>query len=233
MSKQLLIVDNDDQSEAIDKIYSVAKAKGIDIECHQLNIGLPDGGDVVDDNGKIDLNLVRNKLQNLYGDRRFHMIAFDFKLNDPEDGVDGVRLISAFNGNIKTSKAKKILYSSELTEIVEGYLERYKENSSFEQAWGKFKTLININILEFCRREDYELKIVEFISKVPDDENDFLIDLLRGYGDLSFIPFDHNYEGYTLDQLADKLETGDDEAKKIRKNLIEFGVAKLISLPNG
>lgn len=236
MIKQLLIVDNDDQSEAIDKIKGLVRDKPFKIECTQFNVGLPDGNDVIGENGRIDMKLVREKYEREIGARRFHLIAFDFKLNEPEgvEGeVDGVTLIKSFNGFPKTLKAKKILYSSELTEIVQGYLDDYKANAHYETAWNKFKTLINLEILDFCKREDYENKIVGYIEKIIEKEDDFLLDKLRGNKDLIFIPAIEVYEGLSFDEIADKIELNDPEAIKFRKKLIELAISNLSHLKNG
>jgi hypothetical protein len=233
MTKQLLIVDNDDQSEAIDKINSLVKDKQFKIECTQFNVGLPDGNDVVGENGRIDMRLVKEKYERDFGARRFHLIAFDFKLNEPEDGIDGVALIKSFNGYPKTTKAKKILYSSELTEIVQGYLDDYKANSNYEKVWDKFKTLINLEILDFCKREDYEKKIVGYIEKIVEKEDDFILDKLRGNKDLLFNPSIEIYQGMNFDQIADKIESNDFDSPKFRKNLIELAIANLSHLNNG
>ncbi|RZK26649.1 MAG: hypothetical protein EOO43_02190 [Flavobacterium sp.] len=204
MIKQLLIIDNDDQSEAIDKINNLVKDKPFKINCVQFNVGLPDGNDVIGENGHIDMKLVREKYEREFGARRFHLIAFDFQLHDGEGGVDGVTLIKSFNGLGKTRKASKILYSSELTEIVEEYLNDYKNTSNYEKAWGKFKTLINLEIVDFCKREDYEAKIVSIIEKISEQEDDFILEQLRGHKDLSFSPAIEIYEGLSLEEIADK-----------------------------
>lgn len=230
MTKQLLIVDNDNQAEAIDKINALVKDRPFKINCQQFLVGLPDGNDVVGNDGRIDMNLVRQKFENEFSARRFHLIAFDFKLNEPEGGVDGVTLIQQFNSLGKTRKAKKLLYSSELTEIVEEYLNDYNRNSNFDRTWGKFKTLINLEILDFCKREDYEQKIVNCIEKISEQEDDFILEGLRGHKDLLFNPAIEIYEGLSLDEIADKIESSDPEALKFKRKLIELAVAHLSHL---
>lgn len=233
MVKQLLIVDNDDQSDAIDKINNLVKDKPFKINCLQFKVGLPDGNDVIGENGHIDMALVREKYEREFGARRFHLIAFDFQLNDGDGGVDGVSLIKTFNGIGKTRKASKILYSSELTEIVEEYLNDYKNTSNYERAWGKFKTLIKLEIVDFCKREDYEENIVSIIEKISEQEDDFIIEQLRGLKDLNFSAAIEIYEGLNLDEIADKIESGDSESLKFKRKLIELAVAHLAHLNNG
>lgn len=231
MTRQLLIVDNDDQSEAIDKINKLAKAGAIDINCQQLLVGLPDGNDVIGDNGRIDISKVKAKFEREYGSRRFHLIVFDFKLNDPDGAVDGIELIRQFNALPKTTKAKKMLYSSELDEIVGQYLEEYKdEKSNFESSWLKFKTLINLDIVDFCKRDDYEGKVIEFIKKATESGEDYLLAALRANNDLKFNPAIEVFKGLTLDQIADKLELGHSLSENFKKQLIELAIAKFAIL---
>ena len=234
MTKQLLIIDNDDQSEAIDTINKLAKTKPFTINCNQFNVGLPDGNDVVDGNGRIDMKLVREKYEDQFGNRKFHLIAFDFKLNEESDtGVDGVTLIQQFNAIGKTRRAKKLLYSSELTEIVHEYLDSYKVHGDYEKSWMKFKTLINLEILDFCRREDYEKKLVSFIEKITDQDDDFIEEELRGNKDLFFNPSIETFEGSNFEAIADKIVDNDPEAIKFKRKLIQLGRAHVAVLKNG
>ena len=232
MAKQLLIIDNDDQSDAIDKIEKIAKLKGVDINCLQFNVGLPDGNDVINEDGRIDMDLVRAKYEKEFGSRRFHAIAFDFKLNEPIGGVDGIELLKYFNSLEKTRKAKKILYSSELTEIVEEYLNNYKTTSNYEEAWSNFKTLINLEILGFHKKEEYEERIVQHMGKINDMEEDFIVEELRSNGNLSFNPAIEIYEGLTFDEIADRIESGESQSLKFKRKLIELAIAHLAYLKN-
>jgi hypothetical protein len=232
MAKQLLIIDNDDQSDAIDKINKIAKEKGIDINCLQFNVGLPDGNDVIDQSGRIDMALVREKFENLYGSRRFHAIAFDFRLNEPVGGIDGIELLKYFNLLEKTRKAKKILYSSELTEIVEEYLNNYRTTSNYEEAWSNFKTLINLEILGFHKKEEYEEKVIQYMGKINDSEEDFIVEELRSNKGLSFNPSIEIYEGLTFDEIADRIESGDSQSMKFKRKLLELAIANLAYLKN-
>lgn len=231
MTKQLLIVDNEDQSDAIDKINSIVKNKPFSINCLQFNVGLPDGNDVISADGRIDMELVRKKYEKEFGFRRFHLIAFDFKLNDPN--VDGVTIIKQFNAIGKTRKAKKILYSSELSEIVQDYLDGFRVNIDYEDTWSKFKTLINIEILDFCKKEDYEAKAVSLIEKISEQEDDFILEELRAHRELFFNNAIEVFQDLSFDQIADKIENHDSEAVKFKRKLIQLAIAQLAQLKNG
>lgn len=226
MNYRLLIVDNDDQTEGIDEIQSLCKSKSFTIECHQFNVGLPDGRDVLDDEGKIDMKKVRLKFEKMYGRYRFHMIIFDFKLND--DFVDGLTIIKALQGFNITKKAKKMLYSSELDNIVQGYLDRYKDNdSSFDATWSKFKMLIKLDIIDFCKREVYENKVVEYIPKVIEDENDYIVDELRSHPDLKFNNSISTYRGHNLKEIGDLINKKDSSSDNFKRELIQMAIAEM------
>ena len=121
MAKKLLIIDNEDLSETMSAIENLARNKGFAVKCYPLYVGLPDGNDVVDENGKIKIPLVYEKLHGLYGNTRFHLVASDFNLND-ENGIDGIKVLNSLNSQVNTKNSKRILYSSQLIDIVEDYL---------------------------------------------------------------------------------------------------------------
>ena len=216
MAKRLLIIDNDDLTESIEKINTISKKKNLNIECYPLLIGLPDGNDVVDESGKISQELISKKFEEKYGNIRFHMIASDFKLND--ERIDGVDIIRKFNNIKNTARASKILYSSELEEIVQKYLDDYKdEKKDFESSWANFKTLIKLNILDFTKREIIEESIINYIEKINDQEEDFVLDELLANSDLIFNPSIEIYEGLTFAEIAEKISANDSQSIKFKK----------------
>lgn len=230
MSKNLLIIDNEDLTGTISEIEKLSRTKGISIECFPLYIGLPDGNDVINESGEIDIKLVKNKFNDKYGTIRFHMVASDFKLND--ENIDGVEIIRQFNNITNTKKASKILYSSELIEIVQEYLDSYKKKSDFDKSWNSFKTLIKLTILDFSKREDVEKNIVNFIEKISEQEDDFIIDQLLGNKDLRFNPSIEIYDGLSFNQIAEKISKNDPSSLTFKKKLIELAISHFGYLEN-
>ncbi|RED25221.1 hypothetical protein BD847_1966 [Flavobacterium cutihirudinis] len=223
MSKNLLIIDNEDLTETISDIEKLSKPKGISINCFPLYVGLPDGNDVIDENGEIDMKLVLNKFNAKYGTIRFHMVASDFKLNDKN--IDGVEIIRQFNNINNTRKANKILYSSELIEIVQEYLDSYKEKSDFDKSWTSFKTLIKLSIVDFSKREDIEKNIVNFIEKVSEQEDDFIVEYLLENKDLYFNPAIEIYNELSFNEIAEKISLNDPSSLNFKKKLIELAIS--------
>jgi hypothetical protein len=231
MYKKLLLIDNEDLTETITTIENLAKGKGFGVECYPLYIGLPDGNDVVDEAGKIKIPLVFEKLKKLYGNTRFHLIASDFNLNE-ENGIDGIRILNSLESQINTKKSKRVLYSSQLIDIVEDYLKLYKEDNDFDGAWLKFKSLIRLNILDFLLRDDMEKNIVDKLEKIIEQEDDFIIEELLANSDLKFNPSLEIYNDFTFKEIADKILVNDPSSLKFKKKLIQLSISHFGYLEN-
>ncbi|MGX7668875.1 hypothetical protein [Flavobacterium pedocola] len=232
MAKKLLLIDNEDLTESIATIEKLSRAKGFKVICHPLYVGLPDGNDVVDEEtGKIKMSLVYDKLKSLYGNTRFHLIASDFNLNDAE-GVDGIKMLSSLDSQVNAKNAKRILYSSQLIDIVEDYLKIYKVDGNFDGAWTKFKSLIRLNILDFLLRDDVEKHIVDKIEKIIEKEDDFIIEELLYNSDLTFNPSVEIYEGLTFEEIAGKILENDSQSINFKKKLIQLAISNISFLQN-
>ena len=231
MAKRLLIIDNEDLTETLSEIEHLAKEKGVAIQCFPFYVGLPDGNDVLDGNGKININLVKEKFHSEYGNYRFHLIASDFKLNDPT--VDGVEILRQFNAINNTRTSKRILYSSELEEIVQEYLDGYKNNiKNFQDSWDSFRTLIKLEILDFSRRENIEKNIVDYISKINEQADDFILEELLGNKDLKFNPSIEIFGGLTFGEIAERISANDPSSLNFKKKIIQMTVSHLSYLEN-
>lgn len=228
MKYQLLIIDNDDQKEGIEKILQLVKQKPFTIECHQFNVGLPDGNQVIDEHGRISKKLIIDKFNETYSQRKFHMVICDFKLSDPD--IDGIDVVKIFNSLSGTRKAKKLLYSSELNQIVQEYLDDYKKNESFDEAWGKFKALINLEIIDFTKREEYEKRVVESIHKVVEVDNVNIVDILRDHKDLKFNDSIKTYAGMTFGDIAELIEKKDSNSINFQKELMNAAITLISNI---
>lgn len=231
MAKKLLLIDNEDLTETIATIENLSKGKGFEIKCYPLYVGLPSGNDVVDEKtGRIKISLIHEKLKVLYGNTRFNLIASDFNLEDPE--IDGIKVLSSLDSQINVKNAKRILYSSQLIDIVEDYLKIYKDDDNFDGAWTKFKSLIRLNILDFLLRDDVEKNIVDKIEKIIEQEDDFILGELLNNPDLTFNPSIEIYEGLTFAEIADKILANDSQSVKFKKKLIQLAISNIGYLKN-
>lgn len=231
MAKKLLLIDNEDLSETILTIEKQSKGKGFEVNCFPLYVGLPQGNDVVDETtGEIKIPLVFAKLKKLYGNTRFHLIASDFNLEDKN--VDGIKILNSLNSQVNTKNSKRILYSSQLIDIVEDYLKIYKEDNNFDGAWLKFKSLIRLDILDFLLRDDMEKNIIDKLEKIIEQEDDFILGELLSNSNLKFIPAMEIYENYTFEEIADKILNNDSLSVKFKKRLIQLAVSHFGFLEN-
>lgn len=229
MAKNLLIIDNEGLSETVREIKDLCTRKNFAVECYPFYIGLPEGNNVINNEGKIDIELIKREFTNKYGSIRFHMVASDFVLNDEK--IDGTNIINLFNNFPNTKKSKKILYSSEIDEIIESYLNKYKEGAAdFENTWENFKTLIRIEIIDFVKRDAIEKKIADNIEKVEDDSDDFIMENLLANSDLKFKKLLEIYEGKTFSEIATLIKQEDSQSVNFKKKLIEYSIANLSEL---
>jgi hypothetical protein len=230
MTKKLLLIDNEDLSETILTIEKLSKEKGFKVICFPLYVGLPHGNEVVDKSGFISIPLVYARLKELYGNTRFHLIASDFNLEDPN--IDGVKILSSLNSQINAKNSKRILYSSQLIDIVEDYLKLYKEKNDFDGAWQKFKSLIRLDILDFLLRDDMEKNIIDKLDKIIEQEDDFILEELLANSDLKFNPAMEIYENNTFEEIANKILFNDSLSVKFKKRLIQLAVSHFGFLDN-
>lgn len=206
MERLVLLIDNEKQDTNEEKIVREGKGKGLSIKTMQFNVGHPELTDVLD-KGKINIPKVIEFYKTNFKKFHFDLIAFDWSLDDAE--VDGVKLIQQFRANDLLKKTNIVLYSGELPDAVKGYFESYRKNQrTFKENWAKIKTLIDIPILGFFDRANYEEEIVKelvSISKHIHIEHD-LIKKLRENSDLIFNNINPRFEGMTFGKVADIIE---------------------------
>jgi hypothetical protein len=140
----------------------------------------------------------------------------------------GIDVIRIFNSLPKTSRSKKIMYSAELTGIVQEQLENYKKGkSAYDTVWKVFKSLIDIEIMDFCERDNYEDKIVSLISKTEPDKIEKLITKLRGSSDLTFNDTIKTYSDKNFGEIADLIEENHILTEKFLNEYYDLSLAIL------
>jgi CheY-like chemotaxis protein len=230
MDKKCVLVDDNRQDTNEEKIVRIGKSKGIRIETMQFNVGNSELTEVLTD-GEINIPKVIAYYTSKFRKYHFDLIAFDWDLND--DKIDGVELIRQFRANNLLRKTNVVLYSGELTEVVKGYFEAHrKDPSSFGNKWTKIKTLIDVPILGFYDRTNYEEKIVEElgnISKHLDLESE-LIKKLRENSDLVFNNINPRFEGKTFGKVADLIENDIKSGHQFTSELFDQALALLFKL---
>jgi len=228
--KKCLLIDNENQVANMETIVREGKKIGVPIKCFQFNVGSTSNPEFLTDN-KIDLNKVIEEFKKQYGGITFDLIAFDWSLDD--DNVNGVDLIRCFQDNKLRRSTPKFLYSGELKDEMESILNQYKDgNIEFKKAWNQIKTLIEIDIVDFKDRGEYEIAIVNYLNNNKPNLETILVKELRNNSDLKFHGNFVKFEGMTFGDIASIVENNPDRSVAFKKELIELSLALLADLKN-
>ncbi|WP_128414760.1 hypothetical protein [Flavobacterium sp. Root186] len=228
--KTCLLIDNENQISSIETIEREGKKIGTTIKCYQFNVGSTNNPEFLTDN-KIDLKKVIAEFHKQYGGITFDLIAFDWSLDDDE--INGVELIKCFQDNKLRRSTPKLLYSGELKVEMEGLLNLYKdEKIEFKKAWNQIKTLVEIDIVDFKDRDEYEMAIVKYLHKNNPSLETVLVKELRNNSDLKFLGNFEKFENLTFAEIASIIENDPDRSIHFKKGLIEESIAFLVDLKN-
>jgi len=228
MERNCLLIDNEDQSSSIEEIEREARKNNVSIKCHQFNVGSTTEPRFLTEN-KIDPTKVIQEFNSQFNGISFDLIAFDWDLDDEQ--TNGVELIRVFQHEGIRRSTPKLLYSGVLKVKIEGLLEEYKAGKiDFKAAWKDIKTLIEINIVDFKDRDEYEKSIVSYLKKNSPVLEEILLKELRNNKDLKFHGLIGSLEGKTFEEVADTIELRADIAEGFKISLIEQATAYLADM---
>jgi len=228
MERSCLLIDNEDQSASIEEIEREAKKNSLIIKCHQFNVGSTMEPRFLTNN-VIDTGKVTEEFNKQFSNISFDLIAFDWDLDD--ESINGVELIRIFQQEGIRRSTPKLLYSGVLKIKIEGLLEEYKSGKvDFKTAWKHIKTLIEINIVDFKDRDEYEKSIVLYLKKNSPILEEILLKELRSNKDLKFHGLIGALEGKTFEDVANTIEKRADIAESFKVNLIEQATAYLADI---
>lgn len=228
MEKVCLLIDNVDQTSNIETIVREGKKKGLNIRCEQFNVGAPKRSDLLVE-GRIQIDRVLDSFKKEFGGQTFDIMAFDWDLNDAL--INGVELIKQFEAAGLRKSTPKFLYSGELKDEIKTLFDKYKkEELSYQRAWGQIRTLVEIDIVDFKDREEYELAIVNYLSKsIPNLEHAIIRELRKNHT-LIFNNTHPAFKGKQLEEIAQILENDSPQGIKFALEIIERAVAHMIEL---
>lgn len=232
MAKTCLIIDNEDQKESgsFETLEQEAKKQGIALEVYQFLLGSSARPDLLTNN-KIDMQKVIPIFKEEFKGLNFDIIAVDWDFEDGPDGINGIELIKQFQINRIKRSAPKILYSGILKDEVETICERYKkEEFNFDRVWKLIKPMIEIDIVNFVDRENYEKEIVSFLSKNTLNADNLIIKELNKHSDLVFENGYPQFEGQTLGKIAEIIANDYPQGVKFLKEIIELTIAHIVKL---
>ncbi len=229
MEKKCIIIDNDDQTEEINKLIRVGKAKGITIECEQFNVGSTFDNELLSD-GVIDISKVIAVYHKRFKGQTFHLAAVDWDLSDEK--IDGVELIRLLNTNKVLSTTPKMLYTGLLEDKLGTKLKDYKEGKlNKNRLLVHLKTLIRVDIKDFVGRENYDRDIIRLISQSESMELMFQNELSKYSEENIKIKYSNpDFDGLTIEQIIELISENSNKGFEFKKNLIELTIAHLIDL---
>ncbi len=232
MAKTCLIIDNENQQEAgsLDDIIREGEKKDIKVECYQFLLGSGEREDLLS-KGKIDLDKVKAAFIKEFRGINFDLIAIDFDFDDETDGVDGIKFLRFLESEGIRRSTPKLLYSGILKDEIEISLEAYKEGKkNFKDVWKQIKTLVDIKVVDFVDRTEYEKSIASFLSKNDNSADVSIIKELSKHPELIFENTYPKFEGKTLEEIATIIQNDYSTGSKFNKEIIERAVSHMVEL---
>jgi hypothetical protein len=229
IDRHCLIIDNEDQSHEIEGIIRNGKPKGINIICHQFNVGSTSREDLLNDAKNIDIAKVVATFNNEFKGIAFNLMAFDWDLSDPN--INGIELIRQFQANDLRKNTPKLLYSGVLKEQIGSMLNEFKENKRTEKTvinW--LNALIKTPIMDFIDRPEYANSIVSILEK-SNDSLEFAIESeLRKLKDCEFKSVFPEFEGRKFGEIADLIESENVAGNRFKRELVNQIISYLTNI---
>lgn len=235
IKRSCLIIDNEDQTEEVEKLIRDAKHKGIELDCHQFNVGNTAYSDILTD-GYIDIEKVCQEFRNKFKDKYFDIVAFDWDLED--DHITGVELIRQFTSNKIARYSPKIVYSGVLDDVIKDIIQEnldlVKVKDTFkpvikDKAITKIKSLVRNRVFDYLDRGNRDPMILKFLSEEIQSTELIIVQVLEKYPELIF---DNNFvnekfNGKTFQEIAYFLKNNDSMANEFKREIIQQVIAYL------
>lgn len=224
MMKKCLIIDNEDQTDEIEKLIRDAKNDGIELYCEQFSVGDPAYYEVLT-KGAIDIDKVVNEYRRRFNGEVFHLIAFDYQL---EDVINGVELIRQLKANKIFKNTPKIVYSGLMDEILKSTI----RDNSLDNAVTRIKALIKNGVLDYLERDNRDIEIINFFKTNIESTDLIIEEELRKFPDMIF---DQNFiteklKGKTFLEIAEFIEENDQIRNDFKREIIQQTVAYLTTI---
>lgn len=221
MIRKCLIVDNEDQTDEIEKLIRDAKNDGIELTCQQFSIGNPEYSEVLT-RGAIDIQKVITEYRRRFSGEVFHLVAFDYQL---EDNINGVELIRQLKANRIFKTTPKIVYSGLMDEIL---LTIIKDETK-DKAVKRIKALVKNGVLDYIERDNRDTEIRNFFKTNIESTELIIEEELKKFPDLIFEQnfINDKLKDKTFLQIAEFLNTNDQIKNEFKKEIIQQTIAYL------
>ena len=228
MLKTCLIIDDEDQSAEMESLIIQGKRKGIEIECHQFNVGSTFDTSLLTDN-KIDIDKVISEYKQRFKQNTFHVAAFDWDLSD--ENINGVELLRQFVAHGVLKYTPKLLYTGLLDEILLSFFKDIREGDGKNKmaVIRQLKILIKSGIRDFVGREKYEQHILQILESIDESLDLIIENELKKFPDLRFKnSFTSEYfRGKTYAEIANILDDNGLLRNGFKREVIQQVIAYL------
>lgn len=223
MVRTCLIIDDNDQTEELETLKRQAKnIHGIDLECHQFNIGNSSYSDVLT-NGLIDKEKVASEFKKRFGKSNFNIVALDYDLEDTN--IKGTDLIRIFNHNGLLKNSPKFIYSGLLDNILKDII----KDSTLDGAVTKIKSMVRNKVIDYLDRDHRDSQILKFLTDDPLSSELIISQTLRKYPEIKFENdfINKKFNGKTFSEVADYLDDDINLENEFKKEMIEQVISYL------
>ncbi|GGG56822.1 hypothetical protein [Bizionia arctica] len=221
MVRKCLIVDNEDQTEEIEKLIRDAKNDGIELVCEQFSVGNPEYSEFLT-KGAIDIQKVLSEYRRRFSGNVFHLVAFDYQL---DDDINGVELIRQLKANKIFRTTPKIVYSGLMDDILKTII----RDESRDNAVTRIKALVKNGVIDYIERENRDIEIRNFFKTNIESTDLIIEEELKKFPDLVFEQnfINKNLEGKTFLEIAKYIEANDQIRNEFKKEIIQQTIAYL------
>ena len=223
ITRTCLIIDDNDQSEEIESLQRRAKEiHGIELICHQFNVGNSSFIDVLTD-GLINREKVVAEFKKKFGRSNFNIVALDYDLEDTN--IKGTDLIRIFDYHNLLKKSPKIVYSGILDDVLKDII----RDLSLDKAVTKIKSMVRNKVIDYLDRDHRDAQILKFLSEDPLSSELLISNILNMHPDLVFENnfVSDKFQGKTFAQIAEMLDNNITLDNEFKKEIIEQVISYL------
>ena len=217
MEKNIIIIDDEDQSAQKEYIESILK-RDSEIEVHLIWTT----EETLDDEGCISEEKLRRRLLEIMKGRSIDLILTDYELSDEKiSGIEVVKLVKEIR-----AKVPVIMYSGKINEVIGRLLGDYKTRDA-EDLIQSINEFMSWGIEEFIGRGKYSDDAIKFIKKKKRAQvDDIFIKKLREIGDQKCEVGYPDWRNLTLNEICEIIENRKDARSDIwMDDMIEQVVA--------
>ncbi len=233
MIRRCLIIDNEDQSDEIEKLIRDAKAKGVELHCEQFHVGNTEYDEMLT-KGRIDIDKVVYEYRKKHQGTTFHLVAVDWDFEDDE--VNGIELIRKLEPHNILTHSPKIVYSGLLDEIIKDIIKKgnhvrsgvivYKD---FDKKVRRIKSLISNDVRGYHERGKRDIQIIKYFTEQNESLDLIIQEILNSFPDLKFKQkfVREEFNGQKYSEIASFLEGNHQIRNKFKKEITEQVIAYL------